>query len=464
VRTKILIVEDQFVEANNLEMILERANYKVCGIARSVPIALKAIEKEKPDLVMVDIHLQGTLTGIDLAKDLREKNIAFIYLSANSNKTILDAAKATKPYGFLVKPFRAKDVLVTLDVAWYLHQQKQEELKNKNAGLKNKVNIESAELQTIIGNSKGMLDILDKIKIVGQSNTSVLILGESGTGKELVAQGIHQISSRKTKPLVVVNCAALPTNLIESELFGHEKGAFTGALNRRIGKFEQADGGTIFLDEIGELPLELQVKFLRVLQEKEIERIGGLSRKIDVRVIAATNRNLEEEIAVGRFRLDLYYRLNVFPLSLPPLRERRSDILPLADFFLKKYAHKQGKVITGFADEVVTAINQYSWPGNVRELENLMERSVLLAIGPVINSLVLPKDKKKFVIEIDEDRVKTMEEMERDHILAVLKKCDWKVYGEGGAAELLNINVSTLNSRMKKLGIKKNSANLSDPD
>ncbi|AYL99378.1 sigma-54-dependent transcriptional regulator [Mucilaginibacter celer] len=454
-KTKILIVEDQFIEANNMQGILERAGYKVTGIARSVPVALKAIEKEKPDMVMLDILLQGTLTGIDLAAQLRAMNIAFVYLSANSNKQILDAAKATKPYGFLVKPFRAKDVLVMLDVAWYLHSQAGEEVKNREAYLKSGEHAAAGDLKSIIGNSPVMLEILNNVKIVSQTDTAVLILGESGTGKELIAQGIHRLSNRKNKPLIVVNCGALPANLIESELFGHEKGSFTGAFNKRVGKFEQADGGTIFLDEIGELPLDLQVKFLRVLQEKEIERIGGNAKKVDVRIIAATNRNLEEEISAGRFRLDLYYRLNIFPILLPPLRERHNDILLLADYFLKKYADKQGKTITGFSDEVISIMRKYSWPGNVRELENMMERSVLLSMGTLINTLVLPKDKGAPIIDIEEDKVKTMEENERDHILATLAKCDWKVYGEGGAAELLNINVSTLNSRMKKLGIDK---------
>jgi two-component system response regulator HydG len=455
VKTKILIVEDQFIEANNMQGILERAGYKITGIARSVPIALKMVEKEKPDMVMLDIMLQGNLTGIDLAAKLHEVNIAFVYLSANSNKQILDAAKATKPYGFLVKPFRAKDVLVMLEVAWYLHQQGKEDVKNREAYLKNGGYPATGELKSIVGNSPAMVDILNNIKIVSQSDTAVLILGESGTGKELIAQGIHRLSDRKNKPLVVVNCGALPANLIESELFGHEKGSFTGAYNLRVGKFEQANGGTIFLDEIGELPLELQVKFLRVLQEKEIERIGGSSKKVDVRIIAATNRNLEEEISAGRFRLDLYYRLNIFPILLPPLRERNGDVLLLADYFLKKYANKQGKTITGFSDEVINIMRTYSWPGNVRELENMMERSVLLSMGSLITSLIVPKDKNKAIIEIENHKVKTMEENERDHILAILAKCEGKVYGEGGAAELLNINVSTLNSRMKKLGIDK---------
>lgn len=454
-KTKILIVEDQFIEANNMQGILERAGYKVTGIARSVPLALKMIDKERPDMVMLDILLQGTQTGIDLAGKLREMNIAFIYLSANSNKQILDAAKATKPYGFLIKPFRAKDVLITLDVAWYLHQHAQDEEKNREAYIKNGDHPLPEDLKEIIGKSSAITGILNNVKIVSQTDTAVLILGESGTGKELIAQAIHRLSGRRNKPLIVVNCGALPANLIESELFGHEKGSFTGALNKRIGKFEQADGGTIFLDEIGELPLDLQVKFLRVLQEMEIERIGGNTKKVDVRVIAATNRDLEEQISTGRFRLDLYYRLNIFPILLPPLRERRDDILVLAEYFLKKYAEKQGKAITGFSDEVINSLRHYSWPGNVRELENMMERSVLLSMGTLINNLELPREKGNVYIEIEDERVKTMEENERDHILSTLAMCDWKVYGEGGAAELLNINVSTLNSRMKKLGIDK---------
>jgi two-component system response regulator HydG len=270
-----------------------------------------------------------------------------------------------------------------------------------------------------------------------------------------VAQALHRNSARKKQAMVVVNCAALPANLIESELFGHEKGAFTGAYAKKVGKFELADGGTIFLDEIGELPLDLQVKFLRVLQEKEIETIGGGCKKINVRIIAATNRNLEEEIAYGRFRIDLYYRLNVFPIVLPPLRDRKEDILLLANHFLSIFAKKEHKDIKGFSDEVAGALLNFHWPGNVRELENLMERSVLLATGPIIDSIVLSNQPRLVSESTSEERIKTMEENERDHILLALQNCDWKVYGPGGAAELLNMNSSTLNSRIKKLGIKR---------
>jgi two-component system, NtrC family, response regulator HydG len=452
---KILVVEDQFIEANNLVEILQNAGYAVCPIARSVPIALKIIENDKPDLVLVDIYLQGNLTGIDLAKYLREKGIAFVYISANSNRQILDLAKQTRPYGFLVKPFREKDVLVMLDIAWFLHQQHEEANERKKSSTAyGKADSREGLFKQIIGVSPSMTEVMDNISLVSHSETSVLILGESGTGKELVAHAIHRGSARQGRPFVVVNCGALPANLVESELFGHEKGAFTNALTRKEGKFELAEAGTIFLDEIGELPLEAQVKLLRVLQEHEIEPVGGRLKKINVRVIAATNRNLEEEIAASRFRLDLYYRLNVFPITIPPLRERKADILSLANHFLQLYCGREGKEIKGFSPEAIKLLLEYPWPGNVRELENLMARSVLLAKGPIIDSLLLPKDTRTKMANSD-NAVKTMEENERDHIFQVLKKCSWKLHGPGGAAAMLNINESTLRSRMQKLGLKK---------
>lgn len=446
---KILIVEDQFIEANNLRISLQKAGYTVCSIASSVDEAIGIKNKERPDLVLLDIRLQGKASGIDLARILRAENIAFIFLSANSSNDVLNAAKTTRPYGFLVKPFREKDVLVALDVAWYLHRQSQKPIAEKS----------DAELKEIIGNSPSMVTVVKNIRIVANSSISVLILGESGTGKELVAQCIHRVSDRRGKPLVVVNCAALPANLVESELFGHEKGAFTGANGRRIGKFEQASEGTVFLDEIGELTPDLQSKLLRVLQEKEIDVIGGEKRKIDVRIIAATNRNLEEEVAAGRFRLDLYYRLNVFPIQLPPLRERKEDLLPLATHFLQVYAEKEKKKIRGLADHVLDAMMSYSWPGNIRELENSMARSVLLATGDIINDLYLPSGNsgKPAAQTADggEVALKTIDENERDHILTILRFCGGKIAGDGGAAQILGVPPGTLYSKLKRLGIKR---------
>lgn len=636
-KEKVLIVEDQFVEADYLRLMLVQAGYQVTGIARSVPIAQEIIERDKPDFVLVDIFLKGKLTGIDLARQLMEENIAFVYLSAISNEEILAEAKATQPYGFLVKPFREKDLLVTLEIARYRHehslkttfrkesllQQQLADIISAAGNWEQKLHKISSVLQPyipfdyiaagfntvgkipchgvsflrlgydeyqkigvnelsmitglstpeitalaeatttdtsailyngsafesacrkpslkklfadtfqvkshlslpvrlstkmpfsfclysrkadtytsdhialfsrlqyvfnnsiedmlnsgnesdaaithspadiyrssvkqgfegIIGRSHTLLKVFDEIAQVAPSDTSVLILGESGTGKERIADCIHGLSARKGKPFIKVNCATLPATLIESDLFGHEKGSFTGAIEKRIGKFEQADKGTIFLDEIGEMPVELQVKLLRVLQEKEIERIGSKSPvRVNVRVIAATSRNLEKEIAEGRFRLDLYYRLNVFPIVLPPLRERKEDIPLLVSHFISYYNRKAAKKITGISDKILKGMLDYSWPGNVRELEHLIERGVLLAKGTTIENLILPVEKKD---RLSDDDIKTIEENERDHILAVLKKCNGRIWGPGAAAEKLNIHPSTLRSRMKKLGIKK---------
>lgn len=454
--SKLLIVEDQFIEANNLQMILERAGYLVCGIARSVPLALEIVEKEKPDLVLLDIFLKGPLTGIDLAKILRERKIAFVYLSANSNKETLQAAKATHPYGFLVKPFREKDVLVMLEIARYLHDNNQNSIARKDpvrtaAGNKTD-SVHNNLFENIIGSSPKLLAVLSDLEVVAPVDTSVLILGESGTGKERIAGCIHELSPRSSGPFIKVNCAALPSTLIESILFGHEQGAFTGATEKRIGKFEQASGGTLFLDEIGELPIDVQAKILRALQEKEIERIGGNTViKVDIRVIAATNRDLITEVSEGRFRMDLYYRLNVFPLTLPPLRERKEDIPALAGAFAEIYARKTGKPVPEISNQVIDALMEHNWPGNIRELEHCIERAVLLTRGNIIREIFLSRNAS--VHPANHSRIKTMEENERDHIIGVLKQCHGKVFGKGGAAELLEMNASTLNSRIRKLGI-----------
>ncbi|HEY5823895.1 MAG TPA: sigma-54 dependent transcriptional regulator [Cyclobacteriaceae bacterium] len=458
-KEKILIVEDQFIEANNLQMILERAGYEVCGIARSVPIALKLIDREKPDLVLLDIFLRGPLTGIDLAKTLREKNIAFVYLSANSNKETLMAAKETRPYGFLVKPFREKDVLVMLEIAHYQHAHNLDSFLRDNP---KSLTVESVKAITekqenfhgIIGRSPKLKQVLRHLQLVAPTDTSVLILGESGTGKERIAECTHELSPRKNNPLIKVNCAALPANLIESILFGHEKGAFTGATERRIGKFEQANGGSIFLDEIGELGLDVQVKLLRVLQEKEIERIGGNSTiKINVRIIAATNRNMEKEVAEGRFRMDLYYRLIVFPLVLPPLRERKEDIPLLTKHFIDYFSGKNGSRIEPISSELLNRLVNHSWPGNIRELAHSIERAVLLAENNYIREI--PMTTFSLSESSGISKLKTMEENERDHIINALRQCQGKIFGKGGAAELLGMHYSTLNSRIKKLGIEK---------
>jgi len=309
----------------------------------------------------------------------------------------------------------------------------------------------------MIGSGKEMQKVFTLLSQVSFASSTVLILGETGTGKELIARAIHSRSPRKDKLMVKVNCAALPANLIESELFGHEKGSFTGATDKRIGKFELANHGTLFLDEIGEMPLDLQVKLLRALQEKEIERVGGRGPiKIDVRIIAATNRNLQREVDNGNFRSDLFYRLNVFPITLPPLRERKDDIPVLAAHFIAKYAKSTGRKIGNISVKAMEDLMDYSWPGNVRELEHLIERSVLMSSGNTIKEMHLPSRQiDQSQNKQGEEQLKTYEENERDHIIRILSFCKGKVFGKGGAAELLDLNVATLNSKIKKLGIEK---------
>lgn len=454
-KEKILIVEDEFIVANDLKIMLIKGGYQVTGIASSVVQARKLIEAKKPDWVLLDIMLKGDLTGIDLAWELIDQQVPFLYISANTNQSTLEAVKETQPYGFMVKPFRERDLLVMLDIARYRYGI---EHANDVAIKAQDFTAEPNSIDGIIGHSPELLSVIEKIHLVAPTETSVLVLGESGTGKEKIAHSIHELSARKSKPLVTVNCAALPQSLIESELFGHERGAFTGANNARLGKFEQANGGTIFLDEIGELPLDSQVKLLRVLQEREIERLGGdKTIKVDVRIVAATNRSLEKEVAEGRFRLDLYYRLNVFPIELPTLREKQQDIEELALYFLEKYAKKIGKNVTGISANALNQLKQYNWPGNIRELEHQIERNVLLAKGSEIEAFDIPNMppvNEASPVRETLGALKSMEEMERDHIMNALKVCEGKVFGPGGAAELLKIPAQTLYSKMKKLGIK----------
>lgn len=449
-KEKILIVEDEFIVANDLKIMLHKAGYQVVGIASSVIQARKLIADKNPDWVLLDIMLKGDLTGIDLAWELREMNVPFLYISANTNQSTLEAVKATQPYGFMVKPFRERDLIVMLDIAKYRFNEENGVLGENQS----KPEIEGIE--GIVGKSPLLKDVIEKIKIVAPAPTSVLILGESGTGKERVAHALHDLSENKSNPIVVVNCAALPQSLIESELFGHEKGAFTGANALRIGKFEQANNSTIFLDEIGELPLDSQVKLLRVLQEKEIQRLGGNKTiKINVRIVAATNRSLEKEVAEGRFRLDLYYRLNVFPIQLPTLKERAEDIEALAYHFMKKYAASSRKNIHSISQFALEQLKNYNWPGNIRELEHLMERNVLLAKTTEIEKFDLPSTVTNAVpFEVHMGKLKSMEDMEKEHIMNALHLCDGKVSGSGGAAELLKMQPQTLYSKMKKLGIK----------
>jgi transcriptional regulator with GAF, ATPase, and Fis domain len=332
----------------------------------------------------------------------------------------------------------------------------------------------SHNFEQIVGQSRALMGVLGQVGLVAPTDASVLITGETGTGKELIARAIHTASKRRDKPIIKVNCAALPPGLVESELFGHEKGAFSGAIARRLGRFELADGGTIFLDEVGELPPEAQVKLLRVLQVREFDRVGGAAPiRVDVRVIAATNRDLLKEVREKKFREDLFYRLNVFPVHLPPLRERRDDIPLLVHFLVKKFTLRLGKHLAGVSRATMHSLMEYSWPGNIRELENVLERAVILApadaveIGPDLLPLTGPSPavQPAGAAVLSPSRLPalpqqganaqqpSLEDVERNYILTVLAQTDWVVTGPRGAAQILGLHPSTLRNRMKKLGI-----------
>jgi len=337
-------------------------------------------------------------------------------------------------------------------------QKYKQQLEVENSYLQQEIET-NYNYSEIIGPGAEMQKVFHLLSQVAYANTTVLLLGETGTGKELIARAVHNSSPRKDKLMVKVNCAAFPTHLIESELFGHERGSFTGAFEQKIGKFELANNGTLFLDEIGEMPIDLQVKILRALQEREIERVGGKKTiKINVRIIAATNRDLHQEVQDGKFRSDLFYRLNVFPITLPPLRNRLEDIPVLVEHFIKKLARNTGKNVRCLSPKALQELTEYSWPGNIRELEHMIERSLLLSTGNVIKNVHLPANRDlKFTMQ-ETSIDKTIDENEREHIIKILGKCNGKIFGHGGAADILGVPPSTLNSKIKKLNIKKNNS------
>src|SRR5712672_296637 len=312
--------------------------------------------------------------------------------------------------------------------------------------------------EQIIGKSTALESVLEQVEQVAPTDSSVLIQGETGTGKELIARAIHNLSSRCGRPFIKLNCAAIPFDLLESELFGHERGAFTGAIAQKIGRFELADKGTLFLDEVGDIPPGLQPKLLRVLQEQEFERLGSTrTQQVDIRLVAATNRNLVEMVKRNEFRSDLYYRLNVFPVSLPPLRERREDIPALVEHFVEIYARRMGKQIDRISPETMSELTSYPWPGNIRELQNFIERSVILTSGNVLES---PLASLRSATEVESLGPITMEDAERDHIRKTLEQTRWVVSGPNGAAARLGIKRSTLYFRMQKLGISRTKRDL----
>ena len=339
----------------------------------------------------------------------------------------------------------------------HLHEieELKQRLERENIYLQEEIKL-LVEHTDIVGQSAAMKKVLTQAEQVARTDSTVLLLGETGTGKELLARAIHSMSSRKDRPLVTVNCASLPPTLIESELFGREKGAYTGALTKMIGRFEIADGSTLFLDEIGELPLELQSKLLRVLEEGNFERLGSTKPlHVNVRIIAATNRDIEQEVKDGKFRRDLFYRLNVFPIVIPPLRERPEDIPLLVRAVVKEFQKRMGKEIESIPKKTMQALQSYSWPGNVRELRNLIEHAMILSKGKTLDVHV-PKRASS-----ETDATGNLEDMERRHIVAVLEKTGWRIAGQGGAAEVLGLKRTTLLAKMKKLGIKRSNKPMS---
>jgi formate hydrogenlyase transcriptional activator len=348
-----------------------------------------------------------------------------------------------------VNALERKQIRLELEKRLREIEELKQRLENENIYLHEEVKL-LADHTDIVRQSLAMKKVLSQAEQVARTDSTVLIQGETGTGKELVARAIHRLSSRKDRLLVTINCASLPPTLIESELFGREKGAYTGALTKMIGRFEIADGSTLFLDEIGEIPLELQGKLLRVLEEGNFERLGSTNtRHVDVRIIAATNRDLGEEVKTGRFRKDLYYRLNVFPIAIPPLRERPEDIPLLVWAFIRMFQERMGKEIETVLKKTMEVLRSYSWPGNVRELKNVIEHAMILSNDKNLR-VHLPGPGA-----LERDAAQTLQDMERRHILAVLEKTGWRLSGDGGAAEVLGLKRTTLRAKMKRLGIKR---------
>ena len=435
----VLLIEDEKIMRVTLEDALKGAGYEVMSFETGGS-ALQSMKSNSFDVAVTDVRLPD-MDGFDIVREItRTKDAPVIVMTAYG--TIKDAVEAMKlgAFDYITKPFALDEFLLLIERALEIKR-----LREENIRLKKDLN-KCYCAPNIIGESAGMKKVFSLIGKVSVSDSTVLILGESGTGKELIATTIHYQSNRKDRPLIKVNCAALPEGLIESELFGHERGAFTGAVKRKPGRFELANGGTIFLDEIGDLPPATQAKILRVIQERQFERIGGTATlNVDVRIIAATNKNLEEEVKAGRFREDLYYRLNVIPITLPPLRERREDIPELIEFFMDRYRKKLAKNVR-FSKDAVEMLLAYDYPGNVRELENIIERCITLSIAEVIGKDELPSfitsdtpgTKSLFLSDIAADA-------EKGHIIGVLQTTQGN---KTKAAEILGISRKTLWEKM----------------
>ncbi|MEJ2471654.1 MAG: sigma-54 dependent transcriptional regulator [Desulfuromonadales bacterium] len=448
----ILIVDDERSIRESLTGILQDEGFKPISVETG-EAALEKFSEDKPDLILLDIWMPG-MDGLETLTKIREIDPDQLVVMMSGHGTIETAVKATKlgAYDFIEKPLSLEKVLLCIQNAVKVGQ-----LVEENRELKAQIGKE----HEMIGDSKPIKDLKKQIKIAAPTSGWILITGENGTGKELVARAIHHNSTRHAHPFVEVNCAAIPEELIESELFGHEKGSFTGATTQRRGKFDQAHRGTLFLDEIGDMSLKTQAKVLRILQEHKFERVGGNKTiEVDVRVIAATNKDLEKEIANGNFREDLYYRLNVIPFHVPPLREREADIPALVDHFLEYFCSKESREIKVLDENAMQAMQNYSWPGNVRELKNLIERLVIMSPGKTITRGQLPQSitgktpdisREEGAITLTADTFRSAkEEFEKEFLIQKLEENEWNI---SRTAEAIEIERSNLHRKIKAYGI-----------
>jgi DNA-binding NtrC family response regulator len=447
---RILVVDDEEQMRDLLVKVLERKGYQVSVCGNGVD-ALAFLEREPADLVVTDVRMPG-LSGMEALRAIKELNPDIVVIIMTAFGSIDQAVQAVKEgaYDYINKPFKIDEMLLTIEKA--LEERRlRHEVSTLRQELRTRYHFEN-----LIGKSRAMQEIFGLIEQVAGSRSTVMVYGKSGTGKELVAKAIHYNSPRSTRAFVAVNCAAIPAELLESELFGHEKGSFTGAIATKIGKFELATGGSLFLDEVGSMRLDLQAKILRALQEREVERVGGTRTiKIDVRVIAATNRDLKKAVEEGTFREDLYYRLNVVPITLPDLKDRQEDIPLLANHFVQKFAQESNPAIREISKEAMAVLMSHAWPGNVRELENVIERAVTLGHGPAVLSTDLPTHLAGGANPLERalTREATLEDLERDYIAMILQRTKGH---QIRAATILGIDRRTLYRKIRRYGLKLN--------
>jgi two-component system response regulator HydG len=450
-KPKILVVDDEPSHRKMLEAVLAAEGNEIQQ-AEDGQSAIDAVEERFYDLILMDVRM-SRVGGIEALKKIKEisPGIPIIIMTAYASVNTAVEALKSGAYDYLTKPLDIDELKILVSKA-LRHRQ----LEQENIFLKEQLG-DRFDFSNIIGQSSEMKKLLETVALVAPTEATVLILGESGTGKELIANAIHQNSPRRDRPLIKVNCAALPETLLESELFGHEKGAFTGATTERRGRFHMAHQGSIFLDEIAEMATSTQAKILRVLQEREFQPVGSSKTvKVDTRIITATNKDLHEEIKADRFREDLYYRINVVSLSVPALRELRDDITILADFFLKKYAEKNRRLIKGFVPKAMDLLMRHDWPGNVRELENVVERAIIMARGDMITPPDFPEFLQRLDVDREETRLdltpgRTLKEVEKDMIIRTLEMASGN---RTRAANILGISRRTLQLKLKDYGIK----------